>query len=80
MLHSWKANSATRIVEIVSKESMVPALTTRPVLAVTRPNVMKTSGEIKINASSHKENLSSDLAQTVLIVLAPTATARASPI
>ena len=56
---------------------MVPALTTRPVLAVTRPKVMNTSGEIIINATNHIVNLSSDLAQTVLIVLAPTATASA---
>ncbi len=58
---------------------MVPALTTKPVLAVTGPKVKKTSGEIKINASNHRENLSSDLAQTVLIVFTPTATASASP-
>ena len=38
---------------------------------------MNTSGEIIINATNHIVNLSSDLAQTVLIVLAPTATASA---
>ena len=65
---------------IVSNESMVPELTTSPVLAVTRPNVMKTSGEIMIKASNQIVNLSSDLAQIVLIVFAPRAMATAREI
>lgn len=68
--HSRKTNSPIRIVPAVSKASTVPAATAKPVLAATKPKVMKTTGEIRIMANSQKENLLSPLAQTALTELA----------
>ena len=71
LLHSLNRKSPTNIVKIVNSESVVPEAIDNPNLEVTRPNVIKTRGEIIINRSNQKENLlpSCD-AQIALIELA----------
>lgn len=77
LFHSWKTINPTAMVLNISRESTMPDVIASPSFEVVSPKVMKTIGEIIRTASSQKENLSSPLAQRVLIVFANKAMATA---